>query len=376
MRIGLVVPGFSANEADWCIPALRDLVQQLAAQADVQVFAVRYPYSSGRYQLFGAEVVALGGGTRRGPASAALWSRTLARLAAEHRARRFDVLHAFWTNETGAIAAVAGRLLGVPTMVSVAGGELVALRDLGYGDQLARTARLKTLLALRLARSVGVGSRLMLEQVGPWLGGRPTGTARLLPLGVDLERFRPAEATPSDRRPRLVHVASLVPVKDQETLLQAVRILDRGGISFTFEIAGSGPLGPRLQSLTTELGLSDRVCWRGAIAHDRLPDLYRRGDLFVLSSRHEAQYLAVLEAAATSLPFVSTNVGVAPELAPGAGMIVEVGAVEALAEAIATLLQEPGRRRELGQAARNRIREEFELKEATRRFRAAYEELQ
>ena len=73
MRVGLVVPGFSADQADWCIPALRHLARTLAATDDVRVIAVRYPYRAGRYAVDGAEVIALGGAVRRGTGTLSVW---------------------------------------------------------------------------------------------------------------------------------------------------------------------------------------------------------------------------------------------------------------------------------------------------------------
>ena len=54
MKIGLVVPGFSADADDWCIPALRNLARQLATTEEVHVLALRYPYRAGDYAVFGA----------------------------------------------------------------------------------------------------------------------------------------------------------------------------------------------------------------------------------------------------------------------------------------------------------------------------------
>src|SRR5258708_3413823 len=129
MRIGLVVPGFSANAEDWCIPALRHLARSLATADDVRVIAVRYPYQAARYALDGASVIAVGGAKRHGIATLDLWRKALRIIRAEHQRRPFDVLHAFWATESGLLAAAAGRLLRIPTLVSLAGGELVGLRD-------------------------------------------------------------------------------------------------------------------------------------------------------------------------------------------------------------------------------------------------------
>src|SRR5262249_62386028 len=99
MRIGLVVPGFSADARDWCIPALRHLARALSASDEVLVIAVRYPYRPATYTIDGADVIALGGAERRGMSTFGLWRTTLERLRAEHRRRPFDVLHAFWATE-------------------------------------------------------------------------------------------------------------------------------------------------------------------------------------------------------------------------------------------------------------------------------------
>src|SRR5687768_9575063 len=113
MKIALIVPGFSADERDWCIPVLRNLVGELARGDEVVVFALRYPYRAGSYGAFGARVIALGGARARGAGSAGLWRRALGALRAEHRRGRFELLHAFWATEAGALTAVAGRLLRV-----------------------------------------------------------------------------------------------------------------------------------------------------------------------------------------------------------------------------------------------------------------------
>src|SRR5579859_5410610 len=198
MRIGLVVPGFSADVGDWCIPALRHLARALAARDDLRVIAVRYPYRAARYTLEGAEVIALGGAARRGPGTLGVWGRTLDVLRGEHRRRPFDVLHAFWATESGLLAAAAGRVLGIPTVVSLAGGELAALPGIGYGDQRLAWERMKIRAGLRLASAVTAGSYQLLA-----LAGQHVPQARLhrAPLGVDLALFKPCPA-PATGHPR------------------------------------------------------------------------------------------------------------------------------------------------------------------------------
>src|SRR4029077_2916666 len=223
--------------------------------------------------------------------------------------------------EPGFVTALLGRVLGIPTVVSIAGGELARLRDIGYGGLLRRLERVKTRLALRLAGAVTAGSALALESAQPFLPAHRASRVRRVPLGVDLAMFAPGKAPHNGRRTRILHVASLSGVKDQATLLSAAAALRDRGYAFQLDRVGTGPLEPELRSLARCLGLSENICWQGAISHDQMPRAYQRADLFVMSSRHEAQGMVVLEAAACAVPVVGTAVGVIPELRPDARTI-------------------------------------------------------
>jgi glycosyltransferase involved in cell wall biosynthesis len=370
VRIGLVLPGFSAEPADWCIPALRHLVDRLAEQDDVRVISLRYPYRAARYSIGRAEVIALGGAQRRGLAGLSVWQAGLRRLVLEHRRRPFDVLHAFWATESGLLAALAGRALRRPVLVSLAGGELVGLPDIGYGDQLVRAQRLKVTASLRLAGAITAGSRHQLGLAQRHLISSSRRRLVRAPLGVDVRLFNAAE--PSADGPRLVHVGALTPVKDQATLLHAFAELRRGVPGVRLEIAGQGPLREQLQRLAGQLGVADGVVFRGEVPHDALPRVYAGATAFVLSSRHEAQGMVALEAAACCRPVVGTQVGVLPELEPAAGATAAVGDAPGLAQQLRTVLEDAAAR---GSAARELVAGEFSLDGCVERFRGLYRQL-
>src|SRR5207247_1755349 len=128
-----------------------------------------------------------------------------------------------------------------------------------------------------------------------------------------------------------VHVASLTRVKDQTTLLRALAVLRRGGVQASLDMVGEGPLRAELVSLVDALGLNEAVCFHGEVDHSDLPDVYHAARAFVLSSRHEAQSMVALEAAACGLPVAGTHVGVLPELT---GALVRIGDASALADAM------------------------------------------
>jgi glycosyltransferase involved in cell wall biosynthesis len=370
VRIGLVLPGFSAEPSDWCIPALRHLVDHLSEQDDVRIVSLRYPYRAARYTIARADVIALGGAQRRGLAGLGVWQTGVRTLLAEHRRRPFDVLHAFWATESGLVAALTGRVLGRPTLVSLAGGELVGLPDIGYGDQLVHAQRLKVTASLRLASVITAGSRHQLDLAERHLVRSSRRRLVRAPLGVDLRLFRAAE--PPFEGPRLVHVGALTPVKDQAMLLHAFAELRRRMPEVRLEIAGHGPLREGLQRLASQLGVADDVVFRGEVAHDALPGVYAAASAFVLSSRHEAQGMVALEAAACCRPVVGTRVGVLPELEPAAGATAPVGDAPGLARRLCAVLEDARIR---GSAARELVAREFSLDGCVERFHGIYSEL-
>lgn len=318
MRVGLITPGFSASESDWCIPALLDLVRGLAREHELRVLSLRYPFSRRPYSVHGAAVQPLGAGPARGPARFVMWSRALRYLRAEHARLPFDALHALWAHEPAALALWAGRRLGVPVLVSVLGGELERLADIDYGGSRGPLNRQLVAYSLRHARWLTAGSRFLEER----LRARAALQARveLWPLGVDTERFHPgpapADAPALDGRPALLHVASLVPVKDQALLLEAFAGATASAPEARLHVVGAGPLRGALEARVAGSQLAGRVRFHGALPHEALPPLYRQAHALLQSSRFESQGLAVLEAAASGCPALGTAVGLLPELFP------------------------------------------------------------
>lgn len=320
------------------LPYLQDLVGQLARRHEVHVFALR-PRTGAPFELRGARIHNVGG-----------WKngRALLKILTAHRQAPFDVLHAFWAVPEGLVAAVAGRLLGLPVLVHVAGGELVSLPEIKYGVRRTRRGRIFTELALRGATRISGASEGILEHLAA-LGFE----GELVPLGVDVERWRPR---PPVRRAagaplRLIHVGSLNPVKDQGTLLEAAAILSRGDTDFTLDVVGMDTLEGALQRRARELGLEERVRFHGHLGHPELRPLVEDAHLLVMSSRHEAGPVVVLEAAVAGVPTVGTRVGHIREWHPEAAVAVPVGDAPALAAAVEALAADETRRLRLAREA-------------------------
>jgi glycosyltransferase involved in cell wall biosynthesis len=361
VKIALVVPGGVDRSGEYrVIPALLALIERLARAHDLQVFALAQEERPDSWELGGARVHNIGRGHTR-------W-HALRSIFAEHRRAPFDVVQSIWSGSCGFIAVTAARLLRIPGLVHVAGGEAVALPEIGYGGQLRLRDRLAEALVLRAARQVTAASPLMIAALA-----RLGVAATRLPLGVDLAAWPPRPPARRDPREpaRLVHVGSLNPVKDQATLLRALAMLQGSGARFDMDLIGEDTLGGELQALTAELRLTERVRFRGFLTQGELRPLVQAAHLMVISSRHEAGPLAVLEAAVSGVPSVGTAVGHVAEWAPGAAVAVRVGDHKALARAMVELLGDEERRLRLAREAHARaVREDAD--HTARAFQTMY----
>lgn len=373
MRIGLITPGFSASEADWCVPALLDLVRVLAERDDVTVFALRYPHHRDSYSVHGATVHASGGAGRGGLGRVPILMRTLARVVRQGRKQPFDVLHALWAHEPGFLAVLAGKRLGTPVVVSLLGGELEDLPEIDYGGERSRANRWLVARALAGADRVTVGSQALARRAADRV---EAARLRVCPLGFEPMRFNSGVTSTSislTGDPVLLHVASLIPVKDQRTLLAAFARVAECYAGARLHIVGEGEAEPTIRAEAARLGLDERIVLHGAVDHGELVAFYQQADLLVQSSRFESQGMAVLEAVACGCPVIGTAVGVVPELCPPE-LTALPGDVESLAKAMTSALEDSPSRHRLAEHQAQAARD-YELRPTVERWRDLFREI-
>jgi glycosyltransferase involved in cell wall biosynthesis len=364
MRIALVVPGGVDRSGEYrVIPAVVALISRLSRLHDLQVFALNQEERSGEWDLAGARIRNIGAGHTV--------VRAIRSICTQHRVLPFDIVHAIWSGHPGLIAVTSGKILGIPSLIHIAGGELAAIPDIAYGGALTWRGRVREACTLRAASALTAASAPVIKTLS-----RQGLAALRLPLGVDLTTWPPRDPERRDPRrpPRLIHVASLNRVKDQPTLLRALASLAQTGVSFEMDIVGDDTLHGEIQALAGTLGLSERVRFRGFLPQRELRPLIEAADLMLLSSRHEAGPLAMLEAAVVGVPTVGTAVGHLDEWSPHAAVSVAVGDWTRLALAIAGMLDDEERRLRIAREALQRaVREDADY--TADRFQALYASL-
>ncbi|MDB5971984.1 MAG: glycosyltransferase [Hydrocarboniphaga sp.] len=364
MKIALVVPGGVDRSGEYrVIPVLLALIRRLACVHEVHVYALYQEASAGCWDLAGAKIHNVGDSWTR-------W-RAVGAIVAEHRRARFDLVHSIFSGACGLIAVAAAMRLRLPSLVHIAGGELVALPEIGYGGRQGLKGRVREALVLRGASAITAASEPILASL------RELGLqARRVPLGVDLQAWPPRSPRRRDSAApaRLIHVASLNRVKDQTTLLRALAALADAGVDFTMDIVGEDTLHGEIQALAAQLGLDRRIRFHGFQTQHSLRPMIEAADMHVMSSRHEAGPLSLLEAAVVGVPTVGTAVGHMAEWTPSACLTVAVGDWQGLASQIGLLLADEELRLRIGMAAQARALLE-NADETARRFQLIYADL-
>lgn len=248
--------------------------------------------------------------------------------------RDADVFHLMansgWSWHLFAVPAlVVGRLRRVPVVVNYRGG--------GAAEFLAHSQR-SVRFAMRRAAALIVPSGFLVD-VFARFGMR----AEIVPNIVDLSRFQ-ARALRSDQRAHLVVTRNLEALYDNATALRALALLQHRLPQVRLTIAGSGPELERLQALAQELGVQDRVRFAGSLDRQAVAALYAEADLLLNPSLADNMPNSVLEAMASGVPVVSSNVGGLPYLLRDGvtGLLVPPGDPAKLAAAAERLLTEPG----------------------------------
>lgn len=245
-------------------------------------------------------------------------------------ARRAEIFHVMansgWSWHLFAVPAVLiGRLFGVSVVVNYRGGEAETFLA-GSADRVLPT--------LRRTQALVVPSGY-LENVF----ARHGMASRVVANIVDLARFRPAVADKHVFGPHIVVTRNLEPIYDVACAIRAFARLRETQPTATMSIAGSGPERHALETLACQLGIGDAITFTGRLDRDAIAELYRGADIALNPTRVDNMPNSVLEAMASGLPVVSTNVGGVPYILEHerTGLLVPSGDDVAMAAALQRL---------------------------------------
>lgn len=163
---------------------------------------------------------------------------------------------------------------------------------------------------------------------------------KVIPNVVDTSVFVPRnKAEQKDGKKRLLLVAMLTDVKGVPYLIEALNILRTMRSDFVLDIVGDGPMRYEYEVMVKRLGLNTVVRFHGFKPKQDVAEFMRNSDIFVLPSLWENLPCVIIEAMASGLPIVATNVGGIPEIVNDeVGVLVPPRDAEALAHALDYIL--------------------------------------
>jgi len=276
-------------------------------------------------------------------------------LKARSRYRRllrqndYDLVHAFFGFPTGWLCCKTADKL--PYIISLRGSDVPGKHPRLKLDYKILAPVFKTIwenAALLVACSEGLKNRA--------LRFLPSVSIDVIPNGVELDRFHPAQTSEKADLLNLLTVGRLSPTKRIETLIDAVQILYKAACKLRFTIVGGGAIAEELKRIVLKRNINNIIEITGRVESEKMPQVYRQSDIFISASMQEGMSNAMLEAMASGLPIITTRCEGVEELIADNGIVVELAEAEEIAKAIKKLADDRQAYRQMATAARKQAR--------------------
>lgn len=299
-------------------------------------------------------------------------TRTLLKL---DREQHFDLIHSVAEAPTSQVGTVFKKLRRKPHLITIQGGSL-ARRNFGGGF---RGIALKALVkwGLKNADVTHTISQMLAEEV------RSLGVKKVtvLPNGVREDIFKTVSREESRKKlgislneKIIISVSRLIMPKGMHHVIRAfARLLPRFP-ELRLLIVGDGVRKGELERLARELGVANRVDFKGFVPHERLGEILPAADVFALTPEYEGLGIVFIEALACGVPVVASGVGGILDIVENGrnGFLVPPGDVDKLCEALEKLLTDDDLRRKFREEGLRVVREKFLWKNILTRLEEIY----
>ncbi len=287
----------------------------------------------------------------------------LPRLIRMLRSKQYDIIHTHFIVPTGLLAYLATRIVNIPYVITAHGSDIPGYNN----DRFTFEHRFLTPLLRHIANKAASLTAPSLFLKGLIEKNLGIDGVRYIPNGIFPERF-----SPGVKEKKILMAGRLLPRKGFQHVLEAMKGLDT---DFEIHIAGDGPLRETLED--TAGSISVPVVFHGWVPQnsDLLNHLFATASIFCMPSSKENASIALLEAMASEMAVVTSNVSGCPETVGDTGRVVSPGDVEALRTVLHELTQNDDVRVQLGKGARARVEEHFDWHRIGVQFLELFEEV-
>ena len=278
------------------------------------------------------------------------------RFAYEMKRQGITHVHAHFASHPALAAFIIHRLTGIPFSFTAHGSDLHVERRM-LDKKVAAAAFAVTISSYN--------NEVMVEECGEAARNK----IHIIHCGVDTSVFSPHRQSLAQRPFQILCVASFEEVKGHKYLIEACQLLRDRGVDFVCHLVGDGPLRPEIEAQITAAGIVDQVRLHGGLPRAEVVRMLAEADVMALASvptrsgKREGIPVVLMEAMASGLPVVTSAISGIPELVDsGCGLLVLPGDATALADGLLKLKEDAKLRDRMGQAGRERVLREFDLR--------------
>ena len=285
------------------------------------------------------------------------------RFAYEIQKEGISHIHCHFASHPAVAGFIIHRLTGIPFSFTAHGSDLHVERRF-LNQKVKEAAFVVTVSAYN--------KELIIRECGEDIREK----IHVIHCGVDPEVFRPLPQRMKDGPPRILCVASFEEVKGHAYLVEACRILRARGTQFVCDFVGDGPLRRTVENQIKQANLESVIRVHGARSRPDIARMMADADIMVLpsvptrSGKREGIPVVLMEAMASGLPVVSSDLSGIPELVDNGstGLLAPPRDIGALADALQRLLHSSELRFRMGRLGREKVLREFNLQRGAKKL--------
>ena len=313
------------------IPVITKLIDDLSNVYTISIYSLHRPnkdFKPGGYELISID--------KRIQFNWLRWILLGLLFLKNHSKKKYQLLYAFWGFPAGVVTVVLSKLVSLPSIIHLQGGDAVHIPSIGYGSLNGYSKKLMLWAYHRCTMLIA----LTAFQKGKLIEAGLKRSVEVISYGPDLKLFLSSPGVTQSQPIHFLHVGNLLPVKDQITLLNAFASITKS-ISAELRIIGEDHLNGLVQERCRKLHLQHKVEFIDIQPYEKMPLHYTWADVLLMTSVYEGQCMAIAEAAASGVLIAGTRVGMLADWNDHFACVVEISDAEALASEVVKTIQNP-----------------------------------